>query len=229
MLLFLATFFSCVGQKDDGKTYNENYKIAKIPGISNFYKLSKHEKEIDSIFISHNKKIDSLFTIDEKLKENSSIAKSDFSRNRGRIYLTSFENGKLANIDKEFSKGMPTSCECSIKQDTILVRMSIGFFGGMSFTIKVADYSFQSIHYLYVSGAKPFKANMIDTFTNQLFIDSKFQHLILDKKPLFVTGEHITGFLTTTSKKYYLNTYGNKLDEAYTVAKIYFTCITKIN
>lgn len=224
--LILLLFNSCKGPQDNGKTYNRTYVISEIPEKDDFLRLTDHEKEVDSIFVSYDKTVDSFLLKDERLKENSLFQKPAFIDNRGRIYLQAYENGKPVKVDSAFSRGMPAPCECLVKQDTVFVSMGIGFFGGIGFNIAVSKNSFQSSYYLYIDDGKPYKANLKNNFSNELTVKSRFQYLILDNKPVFKEGQQLSGYLTMTSQNYYENSYGNQLDTNYVVSKIYFTCTT---
>jgi hypothetical protein len=228
-VLFVFPFVtSSYGQNDIGKTFNQLYTTGAIPGYIRFQRLNQYEKEIDSFYNSLDNSRDSLVSKNNTEKTTQIFQKNDFIKNRGRIFLTSYENGKPVKMEKAFSKGMPAPCQCLIKNDSILVNISIGFFGGLGYILNITENNFLARHYLYVSGANPYKENVADSFTNQLLVRSKFQHLILDKKPTFTTGQQLTGYLTTTTEKYYVNKFGNELDTVYTIGKVYFTCITRI-
>jgi hypothetical protein len=225
---FIMLFFTtCTGDQNNSKTNKQTYVISESPGKNDFLNLTDHEKKVDSIFAFYDKSVDSLLLKDDKVKENPLLQKRSFINNRGRIYLKAFENGKSATVDSAFYTGMPAPCECLVKDDTVFVNMGIGFFGGMAFNIVITKSDFQSYYYLYIDDVKPYKASLKDSFSNELTVKSKFQHLIIDHKPTFQEGQQLSGYLTMTSASYYEYSYGQKLDTNYVSGKVYFTCTTK--
>lgn len=227
ILFFYVLFcYACKTQADNGKTYNETYTVSEIPDLNAFHTLTEYEKSIDSMYSSDDIIIARLISKDSSLKTKSLFKPSDFINNRGRIVITYYENGNVAERDSIFQKGLPTQCKCEIDRDSIFVSMAAGFFSGFGYTIMITKNSFNSNFFIAVNDIKPFKKNLADSFTNELNIKSKYQYLVLDQRPSYQEGQQLTGYFTTTSENYYENSIGDTIDSNYVVGKIYFTCTT---
>jgi hypothetical protein len=212
LLTALVASISCkTGTKDDGKTYNKTYSIGVIPNIDSFYTLKENEKRIDSM--------------EFQFKDVTWV--KEFRSNRGRVFAQTWENGKPAEQDESLSTGMPMPCRCYVSNDSIIIDMSIGFFGGASYEILVMKDSFQSQFVTYADNIKPYKSHRDDTaFSGEAVAKSKYQHLLLSEKPTFRPGQQLTGFLTFTTYPYYEEKFGS-LDSIYEAGRIFFTCATR--
>jgi hypothetical protein len=221
---------SCRGKKDDDRTFYVKYIIGTIPAINDFLKLNEREIEVgsglDSLSGEYDKQFDSSSAGDNKAKL---MKTTKFRNNRARIFMDTYINGQLKPGDSIFYYGAPAICACGISNDTLIVRMAIGFFGGTAFTIKLHNNNFQSTIYNYTDDASLLKTDPADTaFHNEAIIYNKYQYLILDNGPTFKNEQQITGYLTYTSNTYYEKAYKNKLDSIYLKGKIYFTCNTAL-
>ncbi len=216
----LFIFFSflslldCFGQK------NNTYTTGVIPGISDFMILNDIEKQMTSMFNEINFSSDSL-------KLNDSF-KKDFTNNRSRVFMNSYNNGKINPRDTAFHLGLPIPCDCTVSNDSMFVFMNFGFLGGFGFNIGVVGNKFQSQFFEYIDDVKPYKISISDTvFNNYIQVDNTTQSLILDKKPTFAIGQQITGFLTFSSSTYVEKTTANSLENKYVSGYSYFTCKTR--
>lgn len=142
--------------------------------------------------------------------------------------MESYTNNKQGNIDKAFTTGMPAPCDCWVKKESIFISMGIGFFGGMVFHIKLEKENFHSSFYQYIDDGKPYKANMKDSFTNQIEIPNKYQYLVLEGRPSFKPGQQLNGYLTLTTSAYYEQASFNRLDTNYYQGKNIFYLHYKI-
>ena len=142
--------------------------------------------------------------------------------------MESFSNGQPSSQEKALYTGAPMPCQCDLNGDTIFISSIIGFFGGMGHGIKVFKDSFESYYILYIDDVKPYKHNLTDSvFTDNLSVLSKYQTLRLTEKPVFKSGQHLTGLLTFTSKDFYERPVGDKIDTNYVRGKMFFTCQVK--
>jgi hypothetical protein len=142
--------------------------------------------------------------------------------------MNSYENNKITPIDSEFRLGLPTPCDCYIHNDSLIIKMGVGFFGGFGFNIQLTGSKFQSFFYNYIDDVKPYKLNLSDTtLENFIKVKSKYQSLILNKKPTFISGQQLTGYFTFTSTNYFEQNADKTFDTNYVSGKIYFTCKTR--
>lgn len=209
LFIVLTLFVSCNSQHTNDNAYNDKYIIGQIPNLKSFETYNKLDKRMDSI-------------------GNELLGQGGFIKNRSRIFTQSFSNGKQTTQDSALYKGMPTPCYCSFDNDTLKIKVGIGFFGGMGFEIKVFKNYFQSNYFLYIDDVKPYKYNLSDKeFTDNLCMRNKFQSLILNEEPTFKPGQQLTGYLTFTTPNWYENSFGNNFDTNYIKGNLYFTCLTK--
>lgn len=223
---FLALFISCNGQVDIGDKFNSKFSVGQITALNNFFVLNNDEKYLDSINNSFDKSIDSLIKQDTI---QTFIKKKDFLNNRSRILLTEVANGieTIKDKDKIDKDGFSAQCDCGIFKDTLFINSGIGFFGGAGLSIKVFGNNFQSGFYEYIDDVKPYKLTLTSEYTDDIFVESKYQYLQLDKQPNFKIGQQLTGYLTMTSKEFFENRFGEKLDTNYVKVIMRFTCLTK--
>jgi hypothetical protein len=218
--LLAIPFIACKQSKqDDGKTYNNTFEVGDIPGLASFQKMDKKELRLDS-FLS------------DGVKEIGLGATNDFRQNRSRVSMQSDPNHKLYSNEKD--EGFSAPCTCVIRGDSLFINTNIGFFGGNGFNLLLYRDSFQSEFYLYTDDVKPYKSSLSDTaFSEQAVAKSKFQFLIVDKKPTYKAGQQLTGYFTYTSNRFYeLNSYApnaTSVDSSYVTGNIYFTCLTRQN
>jgi hypothetical protein len=205
----------CKGPKpDDGKTHHATFETGTIPGLSQFERLNERELDFDSIMVKNVK------AMGQPLNNTN-----DFLHNRSRIYVDSDPHNKILGGDTGPDKPpIPMPCHCNLMGDTLQVSMILGFFGGVGFELRLYKDQFRSKFLLYTDDVKPFKAHLSDTaFTSELRAVSKFQYLLIDKKPTYKAGQQLTGYFTLTSNRFYEFS-GEKMDSSYVTAKIYFIC-----
>lgn len=229
LTLILLVLLSCTPSNyDDGKTFNETYKVGRIPDLRAFETYDEIERSMDSINSDYDAVMDSLIKANNINKTFGLAGKRDFRNNRSRIFLESYTNNKLDSGDFSKRESLPMPCTCTISGDTVYVNMGIGFFGGTGFDIILFKNQFSSNYFVYTDDVKPFKSNLSDTsFTDFAVAHSKYQALILNQKPTFQPSQQLTGFLTFTTNKYYTHRWGNNLDTTHVTGKLYFTCNTK--
>ncbi len=185
--------------------------MADIPNIVSFLKYNDFDKFLDTVF-----------------KPGNGLTMDNYRNNRSRLFLETFSNGKRLLQDSALHAGMSTPCNCWLYNDTLNIKIAIGMFGGMGYNIKLYKDGFSSLALLYIDDVKPFKYKLSDKdFTNQLFLRSIEQTLIVDKKPTFKGGQQLTGYLTFTTPLWYENSWGSNIDTNYARGRIYFTCATK--
>lgn len=224
----LCGIFSCNGQQDNGKTFNQTYNVGSIPEIEDFETLNEQEKLHDSIANQYNQLIDSMYLEDTIHMEHDLLDKMDFRNNRSRIFMNFYTNEKLSVADSSFVTGFPTQCQCLTDKDTLFISMGIGFFGGLGFNLKLVNHNFYGSFYEYTDDVKPYKSDLNDTaFYDHVEVQNKYQSLILSEKPTFQSGQQLTGYMTFTSKYFYEKKYGNQLDTNFVTGKLYFTCKTR--
>jgi|GEM_PF-3573468 len=189
--------------------YNPIYDIGEIPKLNGFQTYNTYEKTFDSIMA----------------KEQSPLH-DFFKYNRGRIFITNYENGKQKPVQKPFDLGDPVLCQCELHRDSLKISMATGFFGGFGFTINLNEDKFD-LYYFEETDGDYFKSKLTDTsFKRLVTVKSKFQSLLLDERPTMKEGQQLTGFATYTSAKYYTKGIRNMLDTAQVSGKFYFTCKT---
>jgi hypothetical protein len=210
LFITLVCLSSCHGQqKDNSRSYYKQYVVGSIPSADNFSKLNEFEEEMDSMF--------------KDRKETGLLQIRDFKNNRGRIFMTGYDN----DIPHQGDSVISSICSCSIEKDTLYVDMSVGFFGGAGFPIKIFGKDFESSFFEYTDDAESYKTNPSDTASyGMISVKNKFQYLVIDKQPAFKPGQQLTGYLTFTSGNYY-NKNGTHLDTLYVAGRLYFTCHTK--
>ncbi len=224
-VLILLSFSVCKAQVNDGVTFNKEYVIGPVLKLDEFMRLNKNELRQDSIYNQYDKAMDTLKVADSIQKLNSVFRKKDFPNNRSRIFADTYNNGKMETKDSTFSLGLSTPCDCYTTQDTMFVKMGLGFFGGFGFNIEVVKNNFQSCFFEYIDDVKPYKYNLEDTATyNFIIAKSKYQFLTLDKLPEFKPGQQLTGSLTYTTENYYAQSAGDKYNAIYVTGKLFFTC-----
>jgi len=209
-ITMVILLFSCREQAINENIYSETYTVGKIPGLKSFETYNELDKRTEKIL----KSVDSL---------NPSEA---FGKNRSRIFMESYSNGKKAPQDSAFYQGLPTPCYFEMTGDTLVFRVGIGFFGGMGVEIAIFKNKFQSSYFLYTDDVKPYKYNLSEDFTNNIRLKSKYQTLILNEQPTFKAGQQLTGYLTFTSPVFFERSLQN-LDSNYVKGKLYFTCLTQ--
>lgn len=229
MAVFLMLIFgeAVIAQNDNGHTYNKQFVVGNIPGIDNFMHLTQREKQIDSLLSQIDEETDSV--MQEETESGTGMYKQrDFKKNRSRLFFKVYRNGNLQLRDSLLENGFPTACTCFTDHDTVFVRMNLGFFGGLGFNIDITEHNFTSGCHIYTDDNASFKASPEDTvFQNHIRCESKFQHLVLNNKPEFKPGQHLTGFLKITTKEFYEKKYQQSLDSVYISGRIYFTCRVK--
>jgi hypothetical protein len=183
------------------------YNTGKIDPSEKFLDLNPAELHLDSLY--------------SDFKKGAS-----FRENRSRIYLYAYINGELQkNSDSSFQKGLPAFCDCFTSADTLFISTGAGFFGGFGFFITIEKNSFESSFYEYIDDVKPYKSSLSDTaFTNVVHVKSKYQYLILERKPAFKPDDIVSGQLFYTTDPYYDDGNSTKLQEIYIEGKILFTC-----
>jgi hypothetical protein len=195
-------------ENDNSRTYNATYQIASIPEMESFNTYTEIERIMDSSM--------------------NQFSQNDFSNNRSRIFIHTFINNKLQQGESTKYESLPMPCACYTEKDTIYVNITIGFFAGLGYNIKIYKDRFESNYFEYTDDVKPYKANITDSaFTDYLLAKSKDQYLILNKKPTFKLDEELIGFLTLTSNNYYSIGIGSSLDTSYVSGKLYFKCKVK--
>ena len=225
-LIFFQTKGFC--QQKTSLTYNSKYQIGKISDIESFKNLNEKEKFADSLFKSIDFVLDSIYKADTSKRLVDLSFKRDFINNRSRVYMNSYENNKITPIDSEFLLGLPTPCDCYIHNDSLTIKMGVGFFGGFGFNIQLSGSNFQSFFYNYIDDVKPYKLNLSDTtLENFIKVKSKYQSLIIDQKPTFKSGQQITGYFTFTSTNYFEQNGNKTFDSNYVNGKLFFTCKTR--
>lgn len=209
LFITLILCVSCNNQRTNDNAYNDNYIIGKIPDLKSFEAYNEFDKRMES-------------------SGSSLVGQGGFINNRSRIFTQSFSNGKQTTQDSALYKGMPTPCYSSFDNDTLKIKVGIGFFGGMGFEVKIFKDNFQSNYFLYTDDVKPYKYNWSDKeFTDNLYMRNKFQSLTLNKQPTFKPGQQLTGYLTFTTPNWFENSIGNDIDTNYIKGSFYFTCLTK--
>jgi hypothetical protein len=227
ILLFIAFAISSCHErlKDDGQTYNKKYVVGSIPSTDKFSELSKNEEELDSMFNAEDKYTDSLAASNPIYKEKAVLQQiNDFKNNRARIFMTRYTNGNPGRGDSVLA----FPCFCAIENDTLYMSMVVGFFGGDGLWIKLNGKDFESGYLTYTDDVKPYKTDLSDTaFYGIIYVNSRFQNLVINKKPTFKTGQQLSGHLTFTTRNYYEKNIGTQLDTAYVAGRLYFTCHTR--
>lgn len=226
IVFFLPISLCCKGQVDNGDKYNRKYLVGEIENVKAFMQVNHAEESLASLFNSYDRSTDSLITKDTT---QELIKKNDFFNNRSRILLTEVVNGveSINDGDKIGKDGFSTLCDCSISMDTLLISSGFGFFGGVAIIVKVFANDFQTDFNEYTDDVKPYKLTLESEFTDNITVESKYQYLKFDQQRGFKIGQQLTGFLTLTSKDFFEDDYGEKLDTKYVRVKMYFTCLTK--
>lgn len=207
----ILTCFSCEHevkvQRPD--TYNHTYDVGDIPKQLDFQTYNAYEKTFDSI-----------------MAKEQSPSHEFFKYNRGRIFMTNYENGKQKPAKKPFDSGAPVLCQCKLHHDSLTISMAAGFFGGFGFTINLNKDKFD-LNYFEQTDGDYFKSKLADTnFRRLVTVKSKFQTLLLDGKPTMKEGQQLTGFATYTSAKYYIKGIRDIPNTVQVSGKFYFTCKT---
>jgi hypothetical protein len=217
--------FSCGNKEIITNRYYENYKVGDIPDLNKFMVYTEEEKRLDSLSAVYQQTIDSFHKSSLAADEKTN---NSFIDNRSRLYLESYTNNIAdGNNNDPQHIGQPMPCNCGMDKDTLFVNMGIGFFGGMGFSIKIFNSHFLANYFEYTDDVKPYKLNLADSSTDEISVPAKYQYLVLDKKPNFKPGQKLTGYLTVTTKPYYVRSVENKYDTSYVTGRIYFTCIAK--
>ena len=226
-VIFLYSLFivSCEGQKDNGKIYNEDFAVNKIPNLGGFTTLNETEKALESKFSARDK------AIDGRLKNDStrlSDKKHDYINNRSRLlWLNSINGVEDKNKGGAVTDELPALCNCVVLNDTLFINSGFGFFDGAGVVVKANGTKFRSSIYEYTDGQKPYKLTSKSEFTNYIVVNSRFQHLQFESKPDFKLGQQLTGYLTLTSNDYFSQVYENKLNTNAVKVRMKFTCLTK--
>lgn len=85
--------------------------------------------------------------------------------------------------------GVSARCKCLIEEDTIVVNMGFGHFGGMGIELKIYNDKFRSAYYEY-GEIESFKYNVTDTtLTKFIHLNSKLQKLEINGNPTFKSGQ----------------------------------------
>lgn len=198
-----------------GKAVDGEYVTGEIPDRKSFEKYTLKEVQMDSAFNAYD-------------KIGFGVPK-DFRNNRARIFMDGYHNDEKQSANDEYPEGLPTPCDCFLHNDTLTVRMGIGFFGGTGFLIDLCGARYSSSFFVYTNDEKPYKSNLNDTcFYEYAIAKSKRQKLILNQRPEYRPGQQLTGFLDIESKPYYIDSGNNMPDSSYVAGKIYFTCRTRM-
>ena len=199
----------CIAQvKRD--TFNAVIEVGVIPNLTSFQHLTKYETRYDSLILAHSQQrltrildgkafIDgtSKEFIDSAIEEEKILNSIRFKENRSRYKLQFYKNGQL--IDKTENEStldsISTECNCILYDDTIMVNMGIGIFGGIGFSIQIADNRFNSSYWIDEHKRKIFKLATKDSLTEFIVIPIQEQQLILDTFPSYNPGQQLTAHL----------------------------------
>ena len=233
LLLLILVIFSCHNMQNEKKKLNTNFQIGPIPNIEEFKIYDNTEIRMDNM----------------AYRIGGPGPQGDFRNNRSRIYINSFKNGKINEksynyINPYFGKSVSIDttiklnefhaafCNCFVHKDTLLITTHPGVFGVVGFdfrfNIEISDEDFQISFIEYSDGTKLFRSESTDTILNKYaVVKSKYQYLMLDKKPTYLSNQQINGYLTYTTNEYYVRDNTNILDTIYQTGKLYFTCKTR--
>jgi hypothetical protein len=212
-LLFITTLvlFSFKSEPKNVNRSDNSYVIGQIPGLDSFETYNDLDQRMVSI-------------------GNSLVGQGGFKKNRSRIFMQTFLNGKQSSQDPAFYRGCPTPCYSKIENDTLKIKVGMGFFGGFGFEIKIYKDHFASNYFFYTDDVKPYKYNLSDKeFTDNLDLRNEVDSLILDEQPTFKPGQQLVGYLTFVSPVWYEKSVGEKMDASSIKGRIYFTCLTQQN
>lgn len=184
--------------------YTTRYYIDSIPNSIEFFKLDIEEKKLDSL-----NKI-------EPQKDKFGLDKSEFIKNRSRLFMNKYWNNINQEINEEGANTInfiPLFCSCEIKKDIISIETGWNYYGLVVFKTEVAKSTFQT------------KLKL-----NDETIEMEYQKLILNTQPSFKIGQQLSGLLTYKTKKIIQSTTNTiETDQTHYDGKIYFTCITHKN
>ena len=178
-ILGIFSFSFCKGQTYDGKSYNQNYIISFIPDIDGFMKYNKLEIQQDSINARFDKAMDTLMVKDSVQKTSQLFGKKNYRYNRSRIFIDLNTNGIPDTKDSTYYLGLPTPCQCYTGNDTLFVKMGLGFFGGFGFNIAIFKNDFQSNFFEYTDDVKPYKYSLTDTASYSYITAKNKYHIII--------------------------------------------------
>lgn len=202
--LLLATLSAC-SQNNRTPADNKHYSIGNIAGIDSFKTPNETDKRLAAM-----------------------APGNDFIRNRARLWMQFYTNGKLTKQDSALETGMSLPCSCSLNKDTIKIQALIGFFGGMGIQTDMVKDQFQSRYLLMESDGKPYKYHANDkNFTGDLSLNNLSQSLILENQPAFKLSEQLSGYLTFATPKYFETTIANQMDACNAKGRLYFTCVVR--
>lgn len=224
---FLLLLSSCSSPEINENIYNERYVVGEIPGHARFEKLTGSEQQLDSMSSDYDKEIDSLVAEDESLDSSSLLTRRSFIHNRSRMILTRISNGNEPAKQGQDADTVSMICSCGVLNDTLYITSGIGFFGGISLTVKLFRDEFSAHYYEYTDDVKPFKTAPEASYKRDITVDSKYQYLVLDKMPSFEPDQSVSGYLSMTSRDFYTTHAGNGLDTNSVKVKMHFTCKTR--
>jgi hypothetical protein len=92
-------------------------------------------------------------------------------------------------------------CDCMIKKDTVYLQGGIGYEGSVGFSLKIINDLYEGNIWL---GGKEYQTTNSPTFSNETFLQSIFQSLIIQSKDSLKLGDKLKGQLIMESENYFI-------------------------
>jgi len=194
IIIFLVSI-QLMGQGNHKKW--DQYQIAKIDTIQ---LISLRDSIYSPQFF---RSFDSIQNVIDK----TNIPK-DFSKlipqNFASMIITSFKNDTVEKYELNKRGGLPAQCSCILRNDSLMINLSYGFFSGFGNEVVLMGTKFSSSYFEYMDDMSMLKENLSDTVGHEFIrIPNKIQELKINKILKFEGGESITGKMFTTSPDFY--------------------------
>jgi hypothetical protein len=219
--LLLFVNFNSIAQADE-KIYNTAFDVKDVPLFNNILKPDKIDSQMYHLRVYP----EGVFS-QKAFKRYKS-----FYDNRCKIYLQDTLANKQNNPDDSIIAWRPF-CNCQILNDTIFVIMSNGLmmdsYTACLIKIYKDKFNFQySAFYMPGDWGVRFLSKENDTdYTPSLNPTTKYQYLVLKKKPSYRPNQQLTGYLSCTINTYIEKSIYEEIKRHSISGRLFFTCKTK--
>ena len=195
---------SCLSQSD-----SRGFSIGPMDDAGSFAKLTENELELDSM-------------------RRMSPEEGLFRDNRSRVRMSYSTNGVAHEPGDLPAEGYPMPCHCAVRNDTLIVAMGVGFFGGVGFEILFTPRDVTSTFFEYTDDVEPYKAQLNDSAWSSIVrVVNHLEHVRVNEAPPTAAGRIFSGSLDYRTEPYYERPFGDQVDTVQVSGTIRFTCVSR--
>jgi hypothetical protein len=185
----------------------DNYKIA---GIDTIQLISMRDSIYNPEFFRSFDSIQKTININNTIFDYHKYIPKNFAQ----MVITSFKNDTIEKYELSKRVGLPAQCTCMLRNDSLLINLTVGFFSGFGNTISIKENRFTSNYFEYMDDMSTLKLNLLDSAGREYInLPNKTQELKLERILKFQNDEEVTGILTATSGNFYEINYKGDADK----------------